>query len=121
AVKALSADQRGYLEAYTAGVNQLINQQQTRLPIEFRFLGYIPRPWTIADSLTIGANISQSLTTQFNVEYNRDRLLHKASPEIIADLYPEISWRDRPPSFTVPESVPFLDQRSADTSQLRNN
>ncbi len=98
AEKALSAEQREYLDAYSAGVNALIAHQEGRLPIEFHILGYTPRRWTVADSLTIGANISQSLTSQYGVEYNRDTLVRKGAPELIADLYPNVSWRDRPPS-----------------------
>jgi len=110
AEKALSPDQRGYLTAFADGVNALISSQRSRLPIEFRILGYTPRAWTIADSLTIGANISQSLTTQYNVEYNRDQLLRKTNPEIIADLYPNTSWRDRPPTSPPPDTQSINDQ-----------
>ncbi len=98
AEKMLSPEQRGYLEAYAQGVNALIAHQQDRLPIEFRVLGYAPRPWTVTDSLTIGANISQSLSSQYTVEYNRDKLSHQLTPELMADLYPNVSWRDRPPT-----------------------
>ena len=117
AEKALTPEQRGYLEAYASGVNALMAHQQGHLPIEFRTLGYTPRAWTVADSLTVGANISQSLTSQYTVEYNRDKLLRKASPELIADLYPNISWRDRPPS-SEPKDEPIATPPAPSISPL---
>jgi penicillin amidase len=98
AVAILPEENRRQLEAYARGVNALIEQQLGHLPIEFRVLRYRPRPWTVADSITIGLNIAQNLSTQYDVEYEREALIAKLAPEEIADLYQNSSWRDRPPS-----------------------
>jgi penicillin amidase len=98
AVAILPEENRRQLEAYAGGVNALIAQQRDHLPIEFRFLRYQPRDWTVADSITIGLNIAQNLSTQYDVEYDREALGAKLKPEEIADLYLNSSWRDRPPS-----------------------
>lgn len=97
-VALLSPEKQRYLADYARGVNALIDQQKGHLPIEFRFLGYEPRPWTISDSLVIGLNVAESLNTQFRLEHDREALIAKLTPEEIADLYPNGSWRDRPPS-----------------------
>ena len=97
-VALLSPEKQRYLADYARGVNALIEQQKGHLPIEFRFLGYEPRPWTISDSLIIGLNIAESLNTQFKLEHDREALIAKLTPEEAADLYPNGSWRDRPPS-----------------------
>lgn len=98
AVAILPHETRRQLEAYARGVNALMEQQRDHLPIEFRVLRYQPRPWTVADSITIGLNIAQNLSTQFDVEYEREALVAKLKPEEVADLYLNSSWRDRPPS-----------------------
>lgn len=97
-VALLPPQKQRFLAAYAAGVNALIAQQQEHLPIEFRFLGYTPRPWTLADSLVIGLNIAESLNTQFTTEHDRAAVIAKLTPEEVADLYQNGSWRDRPPS-----------------------
>lgn len=88
---------RQHLEAYARGVNALIQLQISKLPIEFRVLRYQPRPWTLEDSLIIGLNIAQNLSTQFDLEQERELLIARLTPEQAADLYPNRSWRDRPP------------------------
>ena len=97
-VQLLPALERGHLEAYARGVNALIESRGGNLPMEFRILGYTPRPWTLADSMMIGVNISQSLSTEYDVEHAREKIEQKMPPEMAADLYPTTSWRDRPPS-----------------------
>lgn len=89
---------RAFFEAYAQGVNAYINQHENNLPIEFRILGYRPRIWTPADSLLIGIGMSQLLNPQYEIEYVRERIGAKLSPELMADLYPPSSPRDHPPA-----------------------
>ncbi len=89
---------RAFFEAYAKGVNAYINQHQNNLPMEFRILGYKPRIWTPADSLLIGIGMSQLLNPQYEIEYARERIGAKLSPELMADLYPPSSTRDHPPA-----------------------
>lgn len=70
ALPALSSRSRGFLSAYTAGVNAAIAQD--RLPLEFRLLRFRPEPWTDVDSLAwqklmafnLGGNWEQELRVQ---------------------------------------------------------
>jgi penicillin amidase len=98
AVKALSPRDEKHLQAYVDGVNALMKMQADRLPIEFRVLGYKPRPWTMQDSIVTGVNISQTLNSQWETEYSHDLIASRLGAELTADLYPNSSWRDRPPS-----------------------
>src|SRR5579864_3140422 len=41
---------RSFFEAYARGVNAYIVASAQRLPIEFRILGYKPKPWLVEDS-----------------------------------------------------------------------
>ncbi len=108
-VSTLSQSEREHLDAYVKGVNTLIDHQRGHLPIEFRLLRYTPRPWTVEDSVIVGINISESLSTTFPTEHSRESVAAKLGPELASDLYPLTSWRDRPPSalprdqqFTIP-------------------
>src|SRR5580765_5732307 len=94
----LSPRDSAFFQAYAKGVNAYIDQHQDNLPMEFRILGYKPRPWTTADSLLIGIGMSQLLNPQYETEYWREKIGVKLSPELMADLYPPDSWHDHPPA-----------------------
>jgi penicillin amidase len=83
--------------AYARGVNAYIGQHRDQLPIEFRILGYTPREWSAADSVLVGIAMSQLLNPQYGIEYWREKLGQRLSPELMADLYPFDSWRDHAP------------------------
>ena len=84
--------------AYANGVNAFIASHRDNLPVEFRLLGYQPRPWTPLDSLLCGANLAQSLNHyQYLTELLRESVQKSLPPELAADLYPNSSWRDHPP------------------------
>ncbi|MBM3791931.1 MAG: penicillin acylase family protein, partial [Acidobacteria bacterium] len=109
AVAALNPADRRFLDAYTRGVNALMNMQRNRWPVEFRVLGYEPRPWTPEDSVVVGINITESLTTQFETEHARERLTAALGPHLSADLYLSCSWRDRWPG-SPPHAQPRADE-----------
>ncbi|NWG14463.1 MAG: penicillin acylase family protein, partial [Acidobacteria bacterium] len=96
AAQAGSEDRR-FFAAYARGVNAYIEQNRSRLPIEFRFLGYQPRPWAPVDSVLVGTNISQMMNSQFPVEWRRDRFAARLSAGMLDDLYVNDSPRDRAP------------------------
>ncbi|HVZ84350.1 MAG TPA: penicillin acylase family protein [Terracidiphilus sp.] len=95
----LPVDERARLDAYARGVNAFIAAHGDTLPPEFKLLHYTPRPWTAADSLSIGMTMVETLDTHWDVKLAREQIaakLHNAKLE--ADLYPVDSWRDRPPT-----------------------
>jgi penicillin amidase len=94
---ALSAEDRKMLEAYARGVNAFITPSHDRLPLEFKLLHYSPAPWTIVDSLLIGANMDQMLNTQYDLELKREKVISHLNAQEIADIFPATSWRDLPP------------------------
>ena len=109
---------RAFFEAYTRGVNAYIDQNRKHLPVEFRILGYEPKPWTVADSILVGVSMSQLLNPQYETEYWREKIAAKLSPELMTDLYPPSSWRDRPPGSTAanPGAAPIEpDNQTNDT------
>ncbi len=94
----LPARDRAFFEAYAKGVNAYIEQHRENLPIEFRVLGYKPRPWSAAESILVGIGMSQLLNPQYETEYWREKIGAQLSPELMADLYPASSPRDHPPA-----------------------
>jgi penicillin G amidase len=95
---ALDPRHRQMLEAYATGVNAFIEHSGKNLPVEFKLLGYSPRPWAIEDSLLIGANMDQMLNTQYDLELKREKVINHLNAQEVADLYPATSWRDLPPA-----------------------
>jgi penicillin amidase len=104
AASAVSADEKQYLEAYARGVNAFIESHRDTLPSEFRLLRYQPSPWKISDSFLIGAEMSEEL--QFYLiqhMWMREKVLAHVGPQLAADLYPNTSWRDHPPTAPPPD------------------
>ncbi len=98
ATAALPERERSQLESYSQGVNAYIERHQSSLPIEFRLLGYTPRPWRAQDAMLIYAHMSKMLN--FSTVYDllaREKIAARLPPELVRDLFPSSSWRDIPP------------------------
>lgn len=63
----LPQETRTVLQAFTAGVNALMEETRDRLPIEFDLLDYRPEPWSPVDCLTIEGEFRWYLTGRFPV------------------------------------------------------
>ena len=75
------------------------NRIATGSALEFRLMRYSPRPWTVTDSLLVGAGMVQDLNHySYSNALTREKILAKLGPELTADLYANSSWRDRPPT-----------------------
>ena len=99
AEKNVSVRDRAYFDAYARGVNSFLESHRNHLSLEFRLLKYSPRPWTVIDSLLVGARMVQDLNHYSNPpSLTREKILAKLGPELTADLYVNSSWRDRPPT-----------------------
>jgi len=99
AEKNISARDRVFFDAYARGVNAFMESHRNRLSLEFRLLKYAPRPWTVTDSLLVGALLVQDLNHySYARALLREKVLAKIGPELTADLFVNSSWRDRPPT-----------------------
>jgi penicillin amidase len=95
----MAATDRARLDAYARGVNLFIAQHQATLPPEFGLLFYRPRPWTGEDGISVGLTMVQGLDTHFDTKLVRERIAAKLNDrKLEADLYPDGSWRDHPPT-----------------------
>src|SRR5690349_14650121 len=88
AIPGMNPRDRQFFEDYARGVNAFINSHRDRLPLEFAILRYQPKPWRIADSLLVGANMSQMLNPLYYVAPWLDKVIQQPTPELIADLCP---------------------------------
>jgi penicillin amidase len=95
-------EDRQQFGAYARGVNAYIESHRDRLPLEFRILHYSPRPWTREDSLAVGYQMIETLSTSPKAALTREKVLAKIGPQLTADLYVNASWRDHPPTMPLP-------------------
>jgi penicillin amidase len=81
-VPAATPEDRQRIGAYARGVNAFIQSNASHLPLEFRILHYSPRPWTAADSLAIGYQMVETLSTSPKSALTREKILAKLGPEL---------------------------------------
>ncbi|HYN87161.1 MAG TPA: penicillin acylase family protein, partial [Ardenticatenaceae bacterium] len=80
------------LEAYAAGVNAFLESHRSNLPIEFRILRYSPELWQPADTAAWAKMMQWSLSSNWEDELFRARLVAELGEPQAADLmalYPE--------------------------------
>lgn len=96
-VEKASPHSRAALDAYARGVNAYIDSLDgsagRQLPREFQILQYRPRPWRPADSIAIGKNFAEALSTTWQTDISRDALAD-LPPERRAALTPDSSPLD---------------------------
>lgn len=93
------ARDRAFFDDYARGVNAYIQSRAGHLPIEFRILGYTPKPWNAEDSVVIANQMVKDLNYHYFYDaLDREKILAKLGPELTADLYVNRSWHDRPPT-----------------------
>jgi penicillin amidase len=122
ATDGLSPRDRIYFEAYTRGVNAAMQQSQPHLPIEFRLMGYTPRPWTVEDSFAVGAQLAQELNHgRYKYALLREQFLAALGPELTADLFVNRSRHDHPPALELTKQAPQATHPSDDEDDEMEN
>jgi len=86
-VTQMDAEMRSLLEAYARGVNRYVEERRDRLPMEFRILGYQPRPWKPSDSLLVGATLYRYLTSSWEAELNRAKITERLGSQLAREMY----------------------------------
>jgi len=84
----LPAKSRALIEAYTRGVNAVLNDPKLKLPAEFQLLMVRPEVWQPTDSLLVIKMMSVGLSTNMGSEISRALLSQQLSPGQLADFYP---------------------------------
>lgn len=96
---AMSAPQadRAALAAYARGVNEYIRTHLDRLPLEFSLLGYHPRPWSVVDSILVGLHMFRTLTTTWESDLGRRKMLAAGDGAKVGALFPPLSGGEAQP------------------------
>jgi penicillin amidase len=130
----MTPSDRAFLDDYARGVNLYIAQceKSNTLPAEFRLLSYRPEPWTGVDSVSVGLMMVETLDSRITTKLTRAHIEAKLfnnpqlAPQLIADLYPVGSWRDRPPtgirvdlSAPLPQAPPSKKQDEDENTETR--
>jgi len=102
-VAAQSDRDRRFLDDYTRGVNAFITDHQDTLPAEFKFLMYKPKPWQPVDSMLVFLGMVQMEDERWEHKLEHERIVNKLGQTLASDLYPVGSWRDHPPTTSVPD------------------
>lgn len=104
---------RGYLQAYSAGVNAYIEQQgsPSRMGLEYVVLatsapGYRVEPWDPVDSLAWLKAMAWDLRGNYDDELARGRLVGKVSLSQLDELYPDYPVEQHPPILSLEEWSP---------------
>ncbi|HJX27287.1 MAG TPA: penicillin acylase family protein [Thermoanaerobaculia bacterium] len=84
----LTPETRGFLEAYSSGVNAFLATHQGRLPVELRILGVEAERWTALDTLTWTRMMGLNLSQNSGFELTRSRLVPKLGAEAVRRLIP---------------------------------
>lgn len=93
AYASMEPDITAQLDAYARGVNAFIEQRRGSLPLEFRILGYEPRPWSPLDTLLIGKAMALTLNNSWEKDIMRADFA-AMDKDIYRDLFIERSAYD---------------------------
>jgi penicillin amidase len=85
----IGPDVREVLEAYVSGINQGLTRGLSRRPHELALLRRAPTPWTALDVLCFVGLQAFSLSSNWDVELARLKILTDDGPEAVAALDPE--------------------------------
>lgn len=79
------------LEAFANGVNQYIQKNKSKLPVEFAILQYKPEPWKPVHSVNLIGYMAWDLTMPWDYEMALRKMKNKLDDEKYASLVPNLS------------------------------
>ncbi len=82
----LDSDSRDLVQAFSDGVNAAIAREP--LPVEFRILGYRPRPWSPQDSLSVAMVTVLDLIDDWNAIESRNAAYESGGLPLLAARFP---------------------------------
>ena len=103
--KSLSPESRNRLQWYADGVNNFLEAQNGKLPIEFDLLGYEPEPWQPLHSVVLAQMMAWELNLSWWTDLTLGSVASRVGLEKALDVFP-----------TYPENVPPIVPGSTDRS-----
>lgn len=89
--KTLKPEMKIALDAFADGINQYIEQNQNKLPIEFKILGYKPDKWLPQNSLNIVGYIAWDLVMAWGNEITLYKIQNTVDSSLFAQFIPNFS------------------------------
>lgn len=86
--RSLNEDDRKAFAAYARGVNDWLRHNREHLPLEIRVLGFMPRPWSISDSVLLALHMYRQLSTTWTQEVDRAALFSRGDRSKLEQLFP---------------------------------
>lgn len=86
--KQLPNSTRAFLEAYSRGVNQYVDEHRKELSVQFAMAGMEPIPWTPTHSLAIARLMAWELNIAWKTELTYSMLLEKLGSSQFQELFP---------------------------------
>lgn len=87
--KLLSPQARDFLAWYAEGMNAYITRYTDDHPVELKLAGFVPRPWTLEDMVTVLHFVNWSQAANFKAELTMQKLIDKfGADKALRDLAP---------------------------------
>ena len=86
-----SAELKTALLSFSEGVNQYLQHQGTKLPLEFRLLGYQPEPWEPVHSLNLIGYMAWDLKSGWS-EIMVNEIVAKVGDSLASQIIPSMNW-----------------------------
>ncbi len=102
----LSSETKQILSSYTSGVNYFIENNKSRLPLEFDVLNYKPDLWTPENSIMIVRLMAWELSLSWYTDVMFGEIVKKFGEEGAADFFP-----------SYPEDGPFIVKSTDDNTK----
>lgn len=83
-IRQISSEQKDALQAYADGVNQFMEQNGDKLPLEFSLLGYKPEKWEIVHTVNIVGYMGWNLAS---ASWNAETMIYKLSEKFDEEKY----------------------------------
>ena len=85
----LSPEARDFLLWYAEGMNAYITAHADDHPVELKLAGFVPRPWTLEDMVTVLHFVNWSQAANFKAELGMQKLIDKfGADKALRDLLP---------------------------------
>ncbi len=84
----MKGNDKALFAAYARGVNHYLETHRANPPVEFKLIGYDPRPWGVQDSVLAGLQMFRSLSATWKSELLKRQMLAKGDPQKVKRLFP---------------------------------
>jgi len=95
--KRMPAADKALIAAFARGVNYFIDSTRGRLPVEFRVLGYDPKPWSVADTIAVCLQMYRTLTATWRTELLKASMIEAGDADMVEALFPVLEGSEFTP------------------------